>query len=277
MSRRKLEKKITIADLPDLIPDKLRSPLGVILGSTTEIVDFLCTRPEGEDICYQMDLYQTQRLQEEMENLGQSVEVFLAPDLWDLEKPLQTVIYPVSHKGERHLKLDMVEQAFHVLKPYCILVVVSPYENDQLFPQILKKIFGKVHFPPEGHGVVFWAQRTGDRPKRRHEVTYQVSRSEGESLRFLSRPGVFSYGRFDNGARALVESMQIESGDKILDLGCGCGTNGIHAGLQAGPEGKVVFVDSNVRALALTQINAEANGLSNFRVVPSCTGEGINE
>src|SRR5947207_7677833 len=52
---------------------------------------------------------------------------------------------------------------------------------------------------------------------------------------FRSRPGVFAYGRFDEGARALVETMVIEPGDKILDVGCGCGTNGILAVRRGGP------------------------------------------
>ena len=53
-------------------------------------------------------------------------------------------------------------------------------------------------------------------------MTFQVKIGDGPSCRFLSRPGTFSYGRFDNGARALCEVMEIEPGDRVLDLGCGC-------------------------------------------------------
>jgi 16S rRNA (guanine1207-N2)-methyltransferase len=124
---------------------------------------------------------------------------------------------------------------------------------------------------------VFWAQREGDRPRRRHEVTFQVARAEAPSLRFLSRPGTFSYGRFDDGARALVETAEVNPGDAILDIGCGCGTNGICTGLRAGPEGRVTFLDSNVRAVALAEHNARANGLSAFQGVTSSRAEGVPE
>src|SRR5207249_2148319 len=75
----------------------------------------------------------------------------------------------------------------------------------------------------------------------------------------------------DEGARALVEVMTIHPGETILDIGCGCGTNGIIAGLRAGPTGRVVFVDSNERAVALAKHNAWANGLTQFEAIASST------
>jgi len=61
--------------------------------------------------------------------------------------------------------------------------------------------------------------------------------------------------------------MQIEAGDRILDVGCGVGTNGIFAGRRG--DGSVTFVDSNLRAVALAEHNAGANGMSNFRAIGS--------
>src|SRR5581483_5244613 len=100
------------------------------------------------------------------------------------------------------------------------------------------------------------------------ETNFHV-RAGDESLNFISRPGVFAYGRFDAGARALVETMLIEPGDRILDVGCGCGTNGILAARRSGSEGEVVFVDSNLRALALAELNARANRVEHFQAVAS--------
>jgi 16S rRNA (guanine1207-N2)-methyltransferase len=108
-------------------------------------------------------------------------------------------------------------------------------------------------------------------------VTFHARVGDGPSLRFLSRPGVFSYGRFDDGARALVETIHVEAGDRILDLGCGCGTNGTFAGLRGGPSASVTFIDSNVRALALAEENGRANGLHSFRAIASAAVEGVPE
>src|SRR5262249_26116399 len=63
----------------------------------------------------------------------------------------------------------------------------------------------------------------------------------------------------------------------VLDVGCGCGTNGIFAAKLAGPEGFVAFVDSNVRATQLAELNARANGVTSFRVVASNKVDGLKE
>ncbi len=258
---------------------KLQPPFGVILGSPREAAEVAAALPAGaaEILCYQMDLYQAERLAAELGERGTAARVVTAPDLWDLPEPVQTLIYPIPEGGERLLKLDMLEQAFHALRPHGRLVVLTPYEKDQFVSAALKKIYGRVHAPAAGGGTVFWVQREGDRPRRRHEVTFQVARPGAPSLRFLSRPGTFSYGRFDDGARALVETADINPGDAILDIGCGCGTNGVYAGLRAGPEGRVAFVDSNVRAVALAEHNARANGLPAFQAVASSSVEGVPE
>jgi 16S rRNA (guanine1207-N2)-methyltransferase len=179
--------------------------------------------------------------------------------------------------GERDLKIDMVEQAFHVLRPRGALVVWSSYESDPFIPTLVKKVFGRVHAQNLEDDCAFWAQRDGDRPRRRHELTFQARVGDGPSCHFLSRPGTFSYGRFDNGARALAETMSVATGDRVVDIGCGCGTNGVFAAQKGGPEGFVAFIDSNVRATALAESNARANGLSAFQVVASSTVEGVEE
>jgi 16S rRNA (guanine1207-N2)-methyltransferase len=268
----KRKKGIEAAEAHDglaAVADKLRPPVAIVLGSPREVVDIIGRRQISGAVCYQMDLYQADRLRQELAAAGQSAEVVTRPDLWDLPADFATALYPVAHGGERLLKLDMVEQAFHILKARGNMVVSSPYEKDQLFPGILKKIYGRVHAPAEGQGAVFWCRKEEEHPRRRHEVTFQARFDETTSLRFHSRPGVFSHGRFDDGARALVETMRVAPGEAILDAGCGCGTNGIWASKLAGPTGRVAFVDSNVRAVALAEQNAAANGLSAFEAYAS--------
>jgi 16S rRNA (guanine1207-N2)-methyltransferase len=272
MRRVKKAKRTDVyAELAELLGPRLRPPFGIVLGAPAEVAELLPCLPAGAVTCYQMDLHQAARLGER----GLSAEVQTLPDLWDLPATMQTLIYPVPLGGERALKLDMVEQAYHVLPQNGTLVVLSPYERDQFFPQALKKVFGKVHVPMGADNAVFWCQRSGERSRRRHEVTYQVRLDETTSYRFVSRPGVFSYGHFDDGARALTETMEIHPGDRILDLGCGAGTNGIIAARQAGPDGFVGFLDSNVRALALARLNAEALGVPHFDTVAASDGTGF--
>jgi 16S rRNA (guanine1207-N2)-methyltransferase len=224
-----------------------------------------------------MDLHQAERLRAALSDAQISATVVTVPDLWDLPAEFQSALYLPARGGERELKIDMVEQAFHVLRPHGTFFVWSPHETDPFFPALLKKIFGRIHAPNVEGETVLWCSREGERPRRRHEVTFQARIAEGPACRFRSRPGVFSYGRFDNGARALAETMTVRPGDRVLDLGCGCGTNGIFAAQHAGAEGHITFVDSNVRAIALAEINARDNGVAAFEVLASSRVEGLTD
>jgi len=258
------------SDLPtsaDVIQQKIHYPLLVVLGSPGEIAQLLAGFVGGAVACYQMDLYQAERLRERLATTGSTAQVSVAEDLWDLSTQYRTVLYPASRGGERALKIDIVEQAFHQLLPGGALIVLSPFRKDSLFSGLLKKIYGKVRATRVQEGTVFWCYRWGDRPKRRHEVIFHAAIAGRPSSAFLSRAGVFSYGAMDDGARALLETTEVMAGDHILDLGCGCGTNGVLAGLAAGKGGRVVFVDSNVRAVALSEHNARVNGLSEFQTI----------
>jgi len=60
-------------------------------------------------------------------------------------------------------------------------------------------------------------------------------------------------------------------GKRVLDIGCGIGTNGILAARQAGPSGFVAFADSNLRAVALAELNAKSLGVPNFETIASAS------
>src|SRR5262245_24234935 len=125
------------AELLSPIAAKLQPPLGIVLGSPREVADLTLALPSSDIINYQMDLHQAGRAEEELRLLGAAARVVTAPDLWDLPTRFQTLVYPAPAKGERALKLDMIEQAYHVLAPGGRCIVLSPYEDEQLFPAAL--------------------------------------------------------------------------------------------------------------------------------------------
>jgi 16S rRNA (guanine1207-N2)-methyltransferase len=271
---------------------RLRPPIAVVLGAPRLVADLVTALGLPDTTCYQMDLHQAGRLRDELREIGTDASVEVRADLWDLPPDFNTVLYPSPPRGERELKRDMAEQAYHLLRPRGRLVVLSPVAKDQFYPAVMKKAFGKVALEARRAGTMLWSPRGANRPRRRHEIAFHV-RLPGEpgasapgapfadasgspmSLTFVSRPGVFTYGRMDDGARALVEVAEVQPGDKIVDLGCGTGAVGVIAGLRARPDGRVTFVDSNVRATALAEINARANGLTGFRVVADAQMHGL--
>jgi 16S rRNA (guanine1207-N2)-methyltransferase len=184
-----------------------------------------------------------------------------------------TVIFPAPAHADRELKLDIVEQAYHVLQPGGVFITLSEYDKDNLFHKAHKNRYGKCsEVPVRKLGTAFWSKRPiEDVKRRRHRMTFHASCRDGISMAFESWPGTFSYGEFDPGSRALLEVADLRQGDKVLDLGCGNGAVGCLASQSLGSTGSITFVDSNTRAMKLAELNAEANSVQNAKFMTSST------
>lgn len=261
----------------DLIPtvaDRIVPPVCVALGPPRPVAHLVAALNGVETVCWQLDLFQAGRLREELNAVKADAAVVTAPDLWDLGQRFRTVLLPATMHTERELKIDAVEQAYHVLVEGGKLVTLSEYEKDSAVAGWHKKVFGKCGESPASEaGTAFWSTRTGDRPRRRHEVSFHAKLPDGPSCTFVSRPGVFGYGRMDDGGRALLDVADLRPDERILDMGCGTGTVGVLGAKKTG--GPVTFVDSNVRAVALADLNAKANGLTDFTAVATAGFDGI--
>ena len=99
-----------------------------------------------------------------------------------------------------------------------------------------------------------------ERPKAKLKLYKIRTNLRGYDLVFYTASGVFSPKRIDRGTKLLIESMIIEDGWKILDLGTGYGPIGIVAAKMA-PHGYVIMTDINRRALWLAKLNAKINNV----------------
>ena len=52
----------------------------------------------------------------------------------------------------------------------------------------------------------------------------------------VTRPGLFAYGRLDDGTRSMLDVLEVRPGERIVELGCGCGVAGIIAAVRSGPD-----------------------------------------
>ena len=83
-------------------------------------------------------------------------------------------------------------------------------------------------------------------------------------LALTTDTGVFSGSKVDGGSRYLLQEHPPIADDvtSILDLGCGYGPIGLVAAKRA-PNAHVWGIDINERAIALANVNAEANDIVN--------------
>jgi 16S rRNA (guanine1207-N2)-methyltransferase len=265
-----------LTELFATVSKRVKPPVCVALGPPWPVANLVQALGGNETVCCQYDLHQADRVRECLAEVGASAEVVVKPDLWDLEPRFETVLFPATAQADRELKLDVIEQAYHVLRPGGLLISLSEYEKDNQFAKWHKKVFGKCgETPASENGMAFWSARGEDQKRRRHEVRFHAKLGDGPSMEFVSRPGTFSYGRFDNGSRAMIEVAEIREGDHILDLGCGTGAVGCLMAAKAGPTGRGTFIDSNLRALALAELNATANGIASPRFLAAIRLEGL--
>jgi 16S rRNA (guanine1207-N2)-methyltransferase len=128
-----------------------------------------------------------------------------------------------------------------------------------------RKRFGRCGVIRQKQGYhVALAIRSSEDQSSRPEGRY-ISRSlklNGIETTLVSKPGVFSWNRLDDGTAALVSTMEMGEADVVLDLGCGAGLAGL-AAARAAPHGEVVLIDADVRAVESTRRTLTANGIEN--------------
>ena len=263
--------------IPDMLKASIRGPLVILMGSPAEIGNLLEQLKLPDALCLQLDLHQARAVQAELAERGITARVEVVKDFWDIQHGQATVLVMAQMRGERELKIDMIDQAFHSLSTGGRILVWCPTIDDSLHPELLKRFFGKTHAHICSNSLILWAVRQdGDnRPRRRHELNFHARLGGHSSQNFISRPGVFSYGKMDDGSRALAEIARIEPGDRVLDLGCGHGTLGVFAGLSTGPKGEITFADSNARALDLAALNATNCGVTHFKTQLACESSDL--
>lgn len=81
----------------------------------------------------------------------------------------------------------------------------------------------------------------------------------GQPFQFYTDAGVFSKKMIDFGSQVLLNSLELDAGKTLLDVGCGYGPLGISLAKVQGV--KPTMVDINSRAIDLAKQNAERNGV----------------
>jgi len=219
--------------------------------------------------CHYLDLYRAELARRHVGNALTNLTLGCSPDF--PPEAVDLAALPFSAQGEAELTRELLQQAHLRLEPGGVLLASTDNPSDRWLHAEMRKLFAKVTRRESPQGTVYLARR--DRPlKRVRDFRCELSfRDRSRLIHAVSRPGVFSHREVDPGARQLMAAMEIAAGDRVLDMGCGSGTESLAAARRA--DGVTVFaVDSHARAVECTSLGASRNGLSNLVVEHSACG-----
>ncbi len=93
-----------------------------------------------------------------------------------------------------------------------------------------------------------------------------------QPLEIETTEGLFSPRGADAGTLSMISAVELESGQKLLDLGCGAGLVGIAAAKVLGEE-NVWMTDVDPAAVRCAAENAKRNGVENVHL---CCGDALD-
>lgn len=194
---------------------------------------------------------------------GGRLRVLCQPDLPDAEYDVAVVPAPTG--GQTELTRDWLQQAFDRLADRGRLVAAVDGADDHRLRKEFEKYCPNPTRVASKEGVVLFGTKLPDGPSpkaKAFDAEFPAVVAD-ESLRFVTRPGVFSHREIDQGARALAESLP-EDGElpagAALDLGCGSGAIAF-AMSRLYPDRDTVAADSNPRALQAVERGVALNDL----------------
>lgn len=225
--------------------------------------------PDAEVYCHFVELFPASETAEWCDEKNSTVRVLCSADL--PEEEFDLCVLPMSRAGESELSRDLLQQAYDRLKIHGVLIVTIDNAKDKWFHHEVEKLGKNLTRLQKRKGVAYRLKKLKPLKKSKDFSTEFAFRDGERLVKAVSRPGVFSHRRLDTGARALIETMEINENDHVLDIGCGAGTVGLAAGLRA-PGVAVHFVDANARAVECALAGAEMNGLEDVAATLSHDG-----
>lgn len=264
--------RILIESLPALGPAPLESPL--FLGGRTgalAMTAWLRGQATGHLHLHTLDAHTADTLARNLaENnaptwssatpLGFSIET--ATDLLPLITPGTTAFWQLSKgDGTAELHLALLEQLTSTRGVARLLIAAE--NPNPTFIERLRKVTSKLSMQKLGAITRLSATITKPIPCDKlptHRATFEVSLKGHPAITLETLPGCFCHRRADMGGLALTEvvaeQIALDPGDRIMDLGCGCGMNGILLA-TAFPEKKlhIDYQDSNAAAREATLAN----------------------
>ena len=219
--------------------------------------------PSAKVTCFFLDQYLSDDSIDYHAGSHRKLQIVCGTDLH--ERKVEFAAHPISMGGEAELNRELLQQMHMRLVRGGTLMTAVDNPNDVWLCHELEKIFRSIEKIPSRRGVVYRCLKEDEIKRPRNFHCEFAFRDHGNLIKAVSRPGVFSHRHLDLGSRALLETMVVNPGEKVLDIGCGSGVVAL-AAVQRAAGVSALSVDSNARAVQCVLEGAKLNN------TPSVTG-----
>lgn len=203
-------------------------------------------------------------------------------DICGLARPSNLVFWQMTKgDGTAELDLDVLEQLFDVPENGPRRFFIAAEEPGDTFLKRFRRHCDKVTVARQGSVTLLTgtlARPIPESEQTSRRATFEVSLKGHAPITLETCPGCFCHRRADMGGLALTEvvaeQVAFDGGDRVMDMGCGCGMDGILLA-TAFPERKlrIDYQDSNLSAWDSTAANLRRYPHA-ARFIFSAEGEG---
>ncbi len=182
------------------------------------------------------------------------------------EKPYDLALLPLSFDGSTELSRDWMQQMYQQLEIGGTLVAAVNNHKDRWLHDQLKSFDKTVKPQVFEDAVVYSIVKRAPLKKLKDFHCELMFRDAGNLVKLVTRPGVFSHRQLDNGARQLLDAVEVFPEARILDIGCGSGAVAMGLAMRDS-SARVLAVDSNARAIQCTLWGIKQNQLENVETL----------
>ena len=180
--------------------------------------------------------------------------------------------FDLQKGGEAELNRDLLQTAYHhLVEGGALLTAIDNPRDKWLFEQM--QAFDKsVKVRKFKHSTVYYVIKKKPLKKLKDFSCQLAFRDEGNLIQLVTRPGVFAHRQFDNGARQILDVIEVFPECNIIEIGCGSGAMSL-ALAKRDSTANLFAIDSYSRAIDCLNRGAELNGLSNITAQLNHDGE----